>query len=391
MKNKLTKISRLLFAIIILSATGSVIFGQTEKPDAKMRPDGQMISDKHDLILQGKSDADGWKQYVSQNGGVKVSFPDAPETNVKPIKEGLFETESVQYLAEKNLQVFMMGFIDFKVNYSDRDFLDALFDGWQKGIEKNVPDSTVEQKNLEFNGNPARKVRMKNSEMTADGIVFFADKKMYHLLIFNFVAESEEAAAENSRLVQKFFDSFALESVAETENIYSNPSLKFSLTLPKDWIEISKDATSIIADFAKDNDKTISNTGKKQIDESLERTKVLFHYSKSPIGSATFIGALERNPNDSKITLYQIAVVSQQSFVKNLGYTIITPAKSTTINGTAFYMFDMKKQSILDETLYQRVYMKKSGIYLLEFVLTYKDEDSKRIMEGSLKTLKFTK
>lgn len=393
MRSEFIKKFGLLVFLIIFNISGAVVFGQKTVGN-------------NSLTAKSAADIDGWKKYASPKGDMQVAFPGVPEKESEPMNTGAFKTELVTYTAQTDLQLFMFGFVDFKINFDDQATINGFYDSWQSGLQENLLESTVKQEDITFKGKTARKVEIKNAVLKVDAIGLFANGKMFQLVVFSPTDETDEDAPNRQRLVKKFFDSFAFgqtgtSGIGDTNvgtggkgNVYKNASLKFSLTLPEGWTEISKDDSDVIKENVRENTRAKTKAGNATLNRSLNNTKILFNYLYTGGGVenvASFIAGTETNPNPPRATMRQIAEVSQRTFVKELGYQAIAPIKNETVGGAVFQVLHLKKINDADELLFQKVYMRKIGSQILSFALTYKSVDELKVMEDSMKTLKFTR
>lgn len=358
-----------------------------------------------DLIPGELTDADGWRQFVSLKGDIRILLPSQPEKEIQPMNEGVFKTQLVTFTTSKNDQLYMLGFVDFKINFEDKDTIEGFYKGWQEGFTENLIDSSVQSENINFKGKSARKILIKNSVLRIEAIGVFARGRMYQLAVFspnNEPAGSE--LAERARLTSKFFDSFVFDQsdlpksgaadVSPVENsVYKNERFNFNLTLPENWVEISKSDSMMFAEIVKEADPSLTRKGKSELESSLKKTEILFHYSKKPIGAkdnASYVCAVEP-VGVTRATMRQIAVASQQNFDRNMGYEITTPAKRILINGAEFYLIEMKKQNEMGAIVYQSIYLRKIGNVVLQFAFTYSEQESLKTMKSSLETIRFGK
>lgn len=174
--------------------------------------------------------------------------------------------------------------------------------------------------------------------------------------------------------------------------IYQNYLYNLSFETPAGWTEISSDDSKFLAEAGKEILKP-NQKGEAELEKSMQLTQVLLHITKFPLGmpeNASFICAVEVNQTP-QATIAQTAVATQQSFVKDFGFTVISPAKQTTLGDRIFFSIKMKKAVGPEITVYQSIYLRKIGDKVLQFVLTYTKPEDGNVMEKSLQTLKFTK
>lgn len=173
--------------------------------------------------------------------------------------------------------------------------------------------------------------------------------------------------------------------------IYQNYLYKFSFETPDGWTEISSDDSKIYFEVG----KTMLNPnekGKKQAEKSSENTQILLNTTKNAPGmleNVSLICAVETNTSPD-VTIEQTALATQFAFQNNFGYTIVSSAKKTKLGNGEFYAIKLSKTIAPDLKLFQTLYLQKIGDSVLQFVITYTNEDDAKIVEKSLQTLKFT-
>lgn len=177
-----------------------------------------------------------------------------------------------------------------------------------------------------------------------------------------------------------------------TTKRYINDEYNFSFDLPDDWVILEVANMKIAVEngmqLIKPNKKGLS-----EINKSVNLTENLINLSKSPLGTpgnAVLICAVEINQTP-QATIQQSATATENSFVNNFGYTVVTASKKTLLGNKAFMVIKIKKKVTSEIELFQTIYIRKIGNKVLQFVLTFTQSADSDIMEKALKTLKFSK
>lgn len=180
--------------------------------------------------------------------------------------------------------------------------------------------------------------------------------------------------------------------IAVEDNVYRNSIHKFSIVKPEGWIETETEAVKANINVGKAIMQP-NKKGSREIDESINRTQILFSLLKYPAGTlenASLACAIETSSTPNA-TAAQTALATQESFRQNYGYTLVSPAKPITLGGAAFYMIKMEKAINSEITLRQRIYIRKTSKGYLQFVMTAVNVEDEAVMEDALQSFKIIK
>lgn len=346
-------------------------------------------------------DQDGWTKYISTEGKFNVLLPAEPQRTLKAIDSPYGKKNLVTYTSTYNTLVFVVGFLDFKVPINDEASLRLIYDGWQKGIFSVYPKAEIEEKDTTFDNKLAREITCVSGLTSLRAKAFFARGKLFQLMTMNVIEGGEALLSEVSVNDDKFFNSLIIDSLASETNkinlageikdgFYQNNYFNFTVSLPKNWIFVEREDTELIKEGAKTRADQKSD---KTLETSLKRTLFLFSLTRNEIGStdnASIIGAAETAPS-IKATIAQIANATALNFVQNMGYTQVGTIKYPKIDSVTFAAIHLKKKGQFGQVFYQKLYIARVKGYLLEFVLSYVNEEDLNIFENSIKSINFIK
>lgn len=194
-------------------------------------------------------------------------------------------------------------------------------------------------------------------------------------------------------LILVFTMNLAAQQATDIQNnqkpkLYKNYLYNFSFEMPSGWIEHNnEDSLALFEASKKQHNKTVQS----ELEKSMDDTQILLNISKFAIGTpdnASMIVAVEVN-RTPQATIEQTAAASERFFNKDLGYEIVSNAKRLQLGNQDFMMLKLRKEPIPGVTVFQTVYLNKTGNQVLQFVLSYIKPSDGELMEKSLQTLKF--
>ncbi len=184
------------------------------------------------------------------------------------------------------------------------------------------------------------------------------------------------------------------QSRVKAGEVFRNTSIGFSIALPEKWLKLSTKKTVESTKKSKETDKTLTNTGKRQFDEAINKTEMFFSLSLKSFGSAgnaSFIAGVENVPSPKEVTTRQIILSSQRNFVKNLGYEVAAPIKRVVLDGKSFYMMSLYKKNVNNEFWQNIYFLKLDNSRVFQFAATYVFEEDLHIIKKAISTLRFSK
>jgi hypothetical protein len=359
-----------------------------------------------DITATGIKDSDGWEKYYSSQGGFDIFLPAKPSRESESMDVAqLGKRELVLYTSGADRMVFMVGFIDFKIPLNDPAMLKVMYDNWRDGVKEGLPGGDLTEKDGTFEGKPSREILYTTDVIKTHGRTFYIKGKMFQLMaMYARTLEDEVSAKEITRITDKFFNSFQLNEGAKkttpvvsnrivSDGVYRDEYFKFTLNLPKDWIMTNQDDIQIINENSKERQKVYSKNTQKFLENSSNRTTILFSISRNEFGAAdntSLIGAAEVDINKGG-DLLLVGKVTETNFSKNMGYTITSKARWTKVGSVSAIVIGMERKVDLAGLVKQKLYLIRSKGYLLEFVITYQKDEDTKIPEEALQTFKFIK
>lgn len=186
-------------------------------------------------------------------------------------------------------------------------------------------------------------------------------------------------------------DRVGIEGVFQ-DGVYKNEALGFELTIPAKWHVAEKEERDAAADAGRKEFKTGNKAADAVIDKSKNTESLTMMVSKKPVGAiqnAAFGFSLTKEPSEL-VTPKMVAEGSKSVFLASPKITLVKDVSIVNISGHQFATFDMDIDSAMGKQ-HLRVFTAMVKQYALTFALTYWDnDDDLRVMEDSLKTIKFT-
>lgn len=357
------------------------------------------------IVRVNNYDEDGWQKFQSVEGKFTVLLPFQPERTVTDLATPIGVKKIITYTAKSAKESLVIGFLDYKTPINDAKTLGLLYDGWENGVRNVLPGLRTSLKDTTFDGRLAREMVYESENAKVIARVFFSGGKFFQMAVFNFDKLNEIIYKNPDNLFNnKFFDSVRIDKpIVQNANtdfygtvengVYRNTYFKFSLTLPKGWKVAERQDSDLIINNDSGNNKNLKKNAKQSLEDSKQRTKILFTATKNEIGAvenAVFLAGAEINTTP-KADLIDIALATENNFKKNLGYTISKSMRPVKLGNVDFMVIEMQQQTVYGTILKQKLYMAKSRGYLLEFLLSYTDDRDVKFFEDSVKSLAFIK
>lgn len=196
-------------------------------------------------------------------------------------------------------------------------------------------------------------------------------------------------------LFSVFLSCFASAQVTTVEPLgevrggkYLNPVFGFEFDVPSGWYVAGADDADTIKRYVREGERDYKVRSRGNT--SAENISLMI--SRDTLGSSknTAIGfSVIRQPSE-KITAAMIAEATKPLFVGRNGTTLEKDTTNEMIGGKSFATFDLLVVSTLGRQ-YVRVYTTMIGLNTITFVLTYWGEDDRRLLEKSVRSIRFTK
>jgi hypothetical protein len=146
-----------------------------------------------------------WIAFESNEGGFKAEFPSSPRTETSQVPTAGISVDMVTYSAELNDMYFAVATTDFPDAIISAKPAAVLLDGARDGAVANIGGKLKEEKQIEVDGNAARRLVITGStegiELVVDSVLFIKGKRLYQGIVVR------PANKDGGTDVQKFLDS----------------------------------------------------------------------------------------------------------------------------------------------------------------------------------------
>jgi hypothetical protein len=281
-----------------------------------------------------------WKEYISEEGGFKVSVPGGQLTKTSIKKEAPFGEKTfhrhLKMSVTKNGAIFFdITHYDFPGAITDPQTIDAAYLAGRDATLQRPNMKLVNEKAValgEFNG----KEFVFEDKQTKYVIRTFIIKQRYFQLSVAAPITNKTNAPNTTpinEIAEKFFSSFAITKLPEVvepvslpkdfgdklENYtYTNEFWGFSITLSKEWNIASKEEETTSIQIGKELFKNEKESVNSMMESSLNNTKILIIATKpkdNGLRSLSVIIAAEKLPF-ANLTSLDMALLAQKSHVK---------------------------------------------------------------------------
>ena len=357
-----------------------------------------------DLTATGIKDSEGWEKYYSSGGGFEIFLPAPPELEKSPIEmPPMGKVDLILYTSTTENMAFMVGVLDFKIPINDPAMLKEMYDKWRDGVKEGLAGGTLTEKDGTFEGKPSREIVYTTDLLRMHGRVFFVKGKMFQLMsVYPRIVEGELSAKEIDRITEKFANSFKLDDplienktnvsgAVLNEGAYQDDFYKFSVDLPKNWILINQDDMKIITEGTQARAKIYSRDTQKMLEKAVGRTTILFSltkYEAGRAGNSTLLGGAEVDVSPQS-NLMLVGKATETNFTRNMGYVITAKSKWIKLGAVDAILIEMEKNLDIIGLVKQKLYLIRRKGSILEFVVTYQNDEDAKVCEDALKTFKF--
>lgn len=169
---------------------------------------------------------------------------------------------------------------------------------------------------------------------------------------------------------------------------YQNAVFGFEFNVPSGWFVASPGDEDAIRRFIKEGAKDYKiPKSVMAVPESI--SLMVTRDAIGTIKNAVLGFSVTKQPS-SKITATMIAGATKPLFVGKNGTTLNKDITSEMIGGKSFATFDLQVESTLGKQ-YVRVYITMIGENAITFALTYWEDDDRKLLESSIRSIRFTK
>lgn len=155
-----------------------------------------------------KQKKETWISYVAKKAGFRVLFPEKPfyievDASTPPVRR-----TNHMYTALSNPVVYMLAYSDHPVlPEREKEDLNADYEFLKSNL-KNIKGEIVSEKEVVLGKYTGREITAKSKDIIVTDRLFLVNKKLYQVLVT--ISEKDLNNVYVQKLVQKFFDSFAI-------------------------------------------------------------------------------------------------------------------------------------------------------------------------------------
>ena len=159
---------------------------------------------------QNKAQNFDWKEFVSDEGKFKVTFPVVPTKSVKETAGGISKVQSTRFevsLLEPEIY-FGVLYADFPTAPSmNQEALRAYYDKYRDALQKASDAELISERDIYVNGNLGRELVLKSKKQ----IIVTQQNYLIGTRSFQVMTTAKSSLMENAKIkkdVNKFLDSF---------------------------------------------------------------------------------------------------------------------------------------------------------------------------------------
>ena len=151
-----------------------------------------------------------WLAFESKEGAFKAEFPKAPSTESSQVPGGPGITvEMVTYAAELDDAYYAVATTDFPDAIINAKPAAVLLDGARDGAVANITGKLKEEKQIEVDGNPGRRLAITGNtegmELLVDSVIFLKGKRLYQAIVVR--PATKDITAETTRFLDSLHPS----------------------------------------------------------------------------------------------------------------------------------------------------------------------------------------
>lgn len=151
-----------------------------------------------------------FKPYRSDEGSFSILLPGKPNRTVQKIETSVSPLEFVMYQAGSDEIGFIAGYVDYPDMMFENVDIEKMLDGARDGAVQNVKGKLLNEKVLDFHGNPGRELEIEvPNKATLKSRIILIDCRLYQIMA---VSDSKSTLNANC---PKFFDSFKVDGLDE--------------------------------------------------------------------------------------------------------------------------------------------------------------------------------
>lgn len=145
-----------------------------------------------------------WLAFESKEGAFKAEFPKAPSTESSQVPAAAGITvQMVTYAAELDDAYYAVATTDFPDEVVNAKPPAVLLDGARDGAVANIAGKLKEEKQIEVDGNPGRRLAITGTtegmELHVDSVIFLKGKRLYQAIVVR--PATKDLTAETKRFL----------------------------------------------------------------------------------------------------------------------------------------------------------------------------------------------
>jgi hypothetical protein len=169
-----------------------------------------LVSSLFYLIRGGGGKLEEFKPYRSDEGRFSILLPGEPERMVQKVDTPFGALELIMYQAGSKKIGFMVGYADYPQKMFESADIEKMLDDARDGAVQNIQGKLIDEKVLDFHGNPGRELEIKvPNKATIKSRIILIGTRLYQVMV---VSESKSALRKNC---PKFFESFKVDGLSD--------------------------------------------------------------------------------------------------------------------------------------------------------------------------------
>lgn len=360
-----------------------------------------------------------WKEFVSNEGEFKISFPKTPEEIKNMLGEGAKAQQQTAFRIVTNAGFFEVSYMKLAYTINDLAILGEVYDRSLEYFKKNPKIKVIASNDVKVGKYTGREILTQTTAGDARSKmrVFIVGSRFYTLLFSSQIpqnAQSKRAELYDAAM-NKFFASFALtgnapstEELAAKVNkllpdnyqgklekgIYTNDFLGFTIKLPDGWKPLNTDEEGAVKEVGKQLLQKDDAKYNAQIESSLESARTLLAATKNPFGTpenAQITIQLETRAVGDGYALRDVAAATQKFLQSNFNAPIKITREiyETKISGADAIGFEFEA-TVNGINYHQRIILVRRKGFMTMFSFGYLNAEDLAPLEKSLQSLSFT-
>jgi hypothetical protein len=343
-------------------------------------------------------------EFVSEEGGFKANFPGKPEKRVSTIEAAYGKTDYTTFQHATNTAFYMVAYLDFPTVIKDKTELRLRFDQLKNSMTEKQNARLIEEREVFFGEYLGHDYVFEIGNLTVNLRSLIIEQRLFQLTVStrgNVTKSSENIKKYNSKLVDNFFNSFAVTKLPAPKSVavelpqdfgvkiqdsgFRSDYFKFSINLPAEFAIVDEEEATYLKELGVEESKNQLPNRAKELDYSIQNTKILLTMMRQDAETALMfiIGAEKTSfPNflPSAIT---------DNYLKRFlepAETVVTKTTLTKIGGVEFAWIETANST---DNLKQRLYVANRNGIALQLYFTYRNAKDLEVLMKSIQSIKF--